>query len=313
MSSRFGASSPSRSRNAKLKILIACMLLLLLVLFGTLVYVVQNSDNASGSNIPALDPKANEVPQVPSLTQGILIPVFRIEEGTKLSPEMFRAEMVPKDQVPQGAYNSDHQAALGEKFSKRIINANVPLTFDDVSDAPPINAITIPPGFRLTTIIVDSRSGVEGWAKPGTRVDVLWNFVQDGSKKVATIARFVKVVSVAGNSQNSPDAPKAQVAGPVTVSLLVSEEQAKFIELARTSGDLSLVLVGGNEQPVNLGERPEVINIDTILGKVTDLQEGPKVEIEPDGVLYVDDPATGKQKRYILKNGKWAIDKAYTE
>lgn len=309
MSNRFGASGPSRSKNAKLKVLIACMLLLLLILFGTLAYVVQNSDTAEGkegvsaSTVPAV--------AVPSTSQGILIPLFRIEEGSKLAPEMFRTEELPKEQIPAGAYTSDLIATLGEKFAKRIINPNVPLLREDVSDSIPLNTINIPSGFRLITIIVDSRSGVEGWAKPGTRVDVLWTFVQETRKKVATIARFVKVVSVAGNAQNNPETPNAQVSGPVTVSLLVTEAQAKGIELARTSGDLSLVLVGGSEMPGSVTDEPGVIDVNDVLGH-TQVAPTEVVEVPPDGVLYDNDPVTGKQRKFVLIGGKWSLDKSYT-
>ncbi len=289
------------------------MLMLLLVLFGTLVYVVQNSDSAAGTVATPSNQELAQVNKDISNTKGILIPVFRIEEGTKLSKEMFRVEEVSKEQVPPGAYLSDNQEGLVEKYSKRIINPNIPLLVEDVSDVPPSSAIQIPPGFRLITIIVDSRSGVEGWAKPGTRVDVLWTFVQELRKKVATIARFVKVVSVAGNSQSAPEAPKAQVAGPVTVSLLVTEDQAKYIELARTSGDLSLVLVGDREIPSSGAEKPEVFDINDLI-KPSNLPEPVvKEEIPPDGMMITTDPKTGKPQRFVLMNGRWALDKGYNQ
>lgn len=310
MSNRFGASGPARSKNAKLKVLIACLLLLLLLLFGALAYIVQNSDPAEGAQVEPSETTATVV--APSTTQGILIPLFRIEDGSKLSPEMFRTEELPKDQIPAGAYPPELVSTIGEKFAKRIINPNVPLLREDVSDSIPLNTINIPSGFRLITIIVDSRSGVEGWAKPGTRVDVLWTFIQDTQKKVATIARFVKVVSVAGNAQNNPEQPTAPVAGPVTVSLLVTEAQAKGIELARTSGDLSLVLVGGTEPAGTVTDEPGVIDFNDVLGQTQSAPTEEKEEVPPDGVLYDNDPVTGKQRRFVLTGGKWSLDKSFT-
>lgn len=308
MSSRFGAATTTRSRTAKLKILIGIMVLLLVILLFLLLYVVQNSNNASSTvNNTPIENKTVVNPD----SVGVLIPVFRIEEGSKLTPQMFNVEYFSTDKVPLYAVTSDKLNSLTEKFAKRLINPNQPLLMDDISDSQPISSIDIPAGYRLITIIVDNRSGVEGWAKPSTRVDVLWTFMQDRNKKIATIARFVKVISVAGSSQNNADQKRVDVQGPVTVSLLVTEEQARYIELARTTGELSLVLVGGKEIPSDLGDEPKIIDINEILRQTP--QKNEPDEVPADGVLYVEDPATGKQKKYVLRRGRWALDKSYTE
>lgn len=310
MSSRFGAATATRSRTAKLKILIGCMVLLLVILLFLLVYVVQNANNVDSTMTTNVsDQKVSEVDTKD--TVGILIPVFRVEEGMKLSPQMFSTEYVARDQVPLNAITVDKLQALSEKFAKKLINPNVPLLMDDISDSQPISTIDIPAGYRLITIIVDNRSGVEGWAKPSTRVDVLWTFTQDRRKKIATIARFVKVISVAGQVQNAPDANRVDVQGPITVSLLVTEEQAKYIELARTTGELSLVLVGGKEIPTDISDEPKIFDMNEILKQTP--QKAEPEEVAADGVLYVEDPATGKQKKYVLRKGRWALDKSYTE
>ncbi len=307
MSSRFGAAT-TKSRTAKLKILIGIMVLLLVILLFLLIYVVQNSDTASSSTT---SPVQEVVSETSLDSVGILIPVFRIEEGNKLSSQMFNVEYFPKEKVPLHAVTADKLQALNEKFARRLINPNQPLLMDDIADTQPLSSIDIPAGYRLITIIVDNRSGVEGWAKPSTRVDVLWTFMQDRRKKIATIARFVKVISVAGRVQNTPEDPRVDVQGPVTVSLLVTEEQARYIELARTTGELSLVLVGGKEIPSDLGEEPKIIDINEILRQTP--QKSEPEEAPADGVLYVEDPATGKQKKYVLRGGRWALDKSYTE
>ncbi|HMO17040.1 MAG TPA: Flp pilus assembly protein CpaB [Oligoflexia bacterium] len=310
MASRFGATSASRSKNARLKILIACIFLLLLLFLAILTYVIQNQQQADG--LTSAGPVQTDNQEDPNAgTVGVLVASFRIEEGSGLSEQMFTVDYINRTELPPNAVTADRQKTLTGKFARRILNPNVILLNDDISDVQPLTHIDIPAGFRLITIIVDARTGVEGWAKPSTRVDVLWTFLQDGNRKVATIARFVKVISVAGIAQNDPQqAAPVQPAGPVTVSLLVSEEQAKYIELARATGELSLVLVGGQEMPGTIGERPDIVDIKKILG---DKQEKEEVEEVPDGVLYVEDPVTRKQKKYVLKNGRWTLDKNYTE
>ncbi len=306
MSARFGSGSPSKAKNAKLKILIACMLLLMVLLFGALAYLVQNSKEAPATIVSTEVPGVSQ-PQPVQQVSGVLLPLFRVEEGAKLSADMFNTEQLPADQVPPNAYPIANKALLAEKYAKRAMSPNVPLLNDDVSDAPPLNAINIPPGFRLITIIVDARSGVEGWAKPGTRVDVLFTFTQNGTKKIAPIAKAVKVVSIAGNAaQNTPD--KAAVAGPVTVSLLVTEKQSRSVELARSSGELSLVLVGGKEMPTEDSGPTEIDTIEQILQQ--DQKTTVVEEVPPDGTMYSTDPATGKQLKYELRKGKWVKAKS---
>jgi Flp pilus assembly protein CpaB len=310
MSSRFGAATNTRSRTAKLKILIGCMVFLLILLLITLVYVVQNANTASSTVSQTLvEQIKNDDASSDSIS--ILIPIFRIEEGVKLSSQMFNTESVARDRAPGNVVTADKLAILNEKYAKRLINPNVPLLFDDIADSQPLSAIDIPAGYRLITIIVDNRSGVEGWAKPSTRVDVLWTFMQDRRKKIATIARFVKVISVAGKVQSNPEDPRVDTQGPITVSLLVTEEQAKYIELARTTGELSLVLVGGKEIPSDMGDEPKIFDMNEILRQTPEKTE--PEEVAADGVLYVEDSVTGKQKKYVLRKGRWALDKSFTE
>ncbi len=299
MSSRFGAASSKRGKNAKLKIILGSVVFLLVILLLALVWVLQNNQPVVGTEqVQAVEP----INSVPSDSVGILIPLFRIEAGTKLTDEMFKDSFMPSAQVPIGAMLSTQRNQIFEKYAARLINPNVALLKEDVADSQPLNTIEIPAGYRLITILVDNRSGVEGYAKAGSRVDVLWTFPQDGKKKIATLARFVKVISLGGVSQSAGETERVQVAEnkSTTVSLLVTEKQAKYLELARSTGELSLVLVGGTEPPPNLDAEPEIIDADKMLG-VPRLQE----EEQPtDGTLYV-----GNDK-YILIGGKWKKDKS---
>ncbi len=104
----------------------------------------------------------------------------------------------------------------------------------------------IPPGSRLINISVDKKSGVEDWGKPGSIVDVLFTFMQNGSKKISIIAKFAKIVSVDRYTQYSQD--KVKASDSVAVTLLVKERQVRGIELARSSGELSIVLVSDSEE-----------------------------------------------------------------
>jgi Flp pilus assembly protein CpaB len=311
MSSRFGAAAPSK-KNTKLKMLLGSMLFLLLIVLLVLIWVVQNNTIGSTSTLPEVQTPIQV--QQDSGNVGILVPLFRIEKGQPVSEEMFKTSFIPENQVPMGAMLASSKATLTEKYAANLINANVPLMKADISDSQPLESLIIPVGFRLITILLDSQSGVDGWAKPGTRVDVNWTFMKDGEKQLASpLVRFVKVISVGGDSgaQNKEQRTTYVDGKKLTVSLLVTERQSQFIEVAKGNGELSLVLVGGSEPPPNVDDPPVILKAGSIIGENRTKEVTP--EVQPDGVMYSTDPLTGRKTKYILVNGRWNKDNTYSE
>ena len=174
-----------------------------------------------------------------------------------------------------------------------------------VADTRPISAFHIPPGYRAVTIEVDRRTGVEGFAKPNSRVDVLWTYEdpkdRDRRKKVATIVHFSRVLSVGGVTSIEAANAAQGSANATTVTLLVTEQDAKKIELARTLGVLSLSLVGEQEQSA-VAAAPEPIDIYTLLGRGPETEQA---EEPSEGIMYTEDPKTGRQVKYLLRRGRW--------
>lgn len=302
MATRFGAASPAHTYAARVRWLVGGLVAVILVLVVTLVFVSQQgSDTDSAST----DSNAVAMPQPASNSVDILIANQRIEASTSLMPFMFSDQPVHQDRIPEGAVLARDRETVVGKYSKNLINANLPLIREDISDVKPISAVTgsIPPGFRAVTITVDARSGVEGWAQPNTRVDVLWTYVDDGGrKKVATIVHFSKILSVGGATGADGRAPTGAAEG-TTITLLVSEMDAKKIELARSTGILSLSLVGERETG-KVVANPEPIDVSSLLPRAADTapQEDPN-----DGVMYTTAP-DGKQVKYILVKGRWKRD-----
>lgn len=304
MSSRFGGVSPTKRYAAKVRWLVACLICVILILGIAIVMVAQNSSSATQVSGPA---PAVQQPAVQTGTTDILVALTRIEEGTELRQHMFGKRAWPSDSLPDKFISADRSGNMqGGKFAKRLISANMPILDDDLTDQPPLSTLPIPAGFRAVTIEVDIRGSVEGYAKPNSRVDVLWTFTNnEGKKEVATIVKFTKILSVAGTTSSESARTDVQ-GGRTTVTLLVTEKDAKKIELARNMGELSLILVGGEETTGKLDE-PDTISVNDILGKK---DEAP-AENPADGVMYATDPATGKQVRWVLRKGKWAPDKNF--
>jgi pilus assembly protein CpaB len=301
MATRFGASTPGQKYAARSRWLVFGLLGVIILL---LVLLVVNSGGPSVE--PAANPAVASTPVVEtpnSSTVEILLVSQRIEEGAALADYMLKSapwdiEAVPPDVV----FARERQAIVG-KFAKVRLDPNTPLLKEYVVDTPPVSLINIPPGYRAVTITVDSRSGVQGFARPNSRVDVLWTYTEKNQRKrVTTIVPFAKVLSVSGGV-GDPNAKKEQVVGPANVTLLVTIQQAKKIELARTLGTLSLALIGDVTTGQEEGDLGEVQLTDLIPEKAVD-----KVEARPDGTMIIDDPVTGKKVRYILVDGRWKPD-----
>jgi pilus assembly protein CpaB len=196
MATRFGGN-PSYAYSVKLRYVVGALFFVVLILLVALIAVLSSKEQA-----PEQSQAGTFVPQPASVSSKIdvLVAHSRIEAGTQLQKPLFTTRQWEPDQIPEGAIRVAEEHLVMGKYAKDMIPANMPLLRDAVSDQPPLSALNIPAGFRAVTIQVDSRSGVEGFAKPGTRVDVLFTFKdRDQKQKVATLARFIKVLSTGGN------------------------------------------------------------------------------------------------------------------
>jgi pilus assembly protein CpaB len=308
MATRFGAT-PAHTYATKVKWLVGCLVSLIALLIVAFVIVAQ-SGQAVGTAMQA-QPAAEPAPPPVSPGVEVVVAKNRIEEGARLDHYMFDSVQMEESRVPMGVIRKQDLEKVAGKYAAKLIAPNVPLVLEDVSENRPINLLNIPPGYRAVTITVDARSGVEGFAKPNSRVDVLWTFTQEGKQKVATIVRFTKVLSVGGVT--AAEQNKAQVGGDraTTVTLLVSEKDAKKIELARTLGSLSLSLVGDQEEGSKDSD-PDAITISDLTNSGLETPNQPQ-EVSSDGVMYTTDPKTGRQIRYILNKSsrKWMIDRTF--
>ncbi|MCC6933388.1 MAG: Flp pilus assembly protein CpaB [Deltaproteobacteria bacterium] len=312
MATGFGAR-PGASRgnnNNNLILLVVLLVLLGLGLAGILFAgkdLINNLTSKPIENTPVVV-VSEPVQNIPDGVN-VLVTRQRIEEGTPFDfNAMFIEEPRSRSQLPINYFPANRKLELTGRFAKTMINASTPLLEEHITDVQPVSTLQIPVGFRAITITVDARRGVEGWAKPNSRVDVLWTYNDpDGTKKVATIVRFVKVLSVAGQTANAPQqgqqqgqTPAAAPQGETTVTLLVEEREAKKIELARTLGELSLSLIGNEapKQPQN--EKP--VTLRDIIGDPND--KSPE-ELPADGRMYTKDAQTGELVLYELRKGRW--------
>jgi pilus assembly protein CpaB len=107
------------------------------------------------------------------------------------------------------------------------------------------NVVNIPDGMQVCTIPVDATTSHSGMLQPGHRVDLMINYesrtnVGDRVQKVKRILQYVEVFAVDDKVYGREG--DGQAAKAKNISLLVTPDQALFLELAKTKGRMSTVL-----------------------------------------------------------------------
>lgn len=256
MARQFGGMHPGgQADKAKVFILLGviAVVVFLLVAFLSLY---------SGASATSAKPVVIETEkEAPVRMVDVLVPVREIEAGKPLEASMFRRESRPQVGVsPRVVRDFEEIQGL---YARSLIIPGQPLHRDLITTVRPTNAITanIPEGHRAVTISVDARSAVEGWVRPGARVDVAWASSIRGRPGVTIIVQNALVLS----AERNPD-PKVQAGAPVpsTVTLLVTADDAAKINLASTTGSLTLQLRGDNDP--GRGRQGGSITIDDLYG-----------------------------------------------
>lgn len=174
--------------------------------------------------------------------------------GTRLKASDLKLVDIPQRHLPRGSL-TDPQLAAGRALLFPV-SANEPLTapkLSSVSGAEGLPA-TIEPGMRAVSIPVTDASMAAGLIQPRSRVDVLFTRAGSMAEALTTVVlEDVMVLSIGRNTEIAQkDAEKSSstaqpgVTQSVTqtraVTLVVTPDDARKLELARNQGKLSLAL-----------------------------------------------------------------------
>lgn len=234
MSRHFGARGPfyQTERARAIIALSVCSV----IFFGALSFYLVSSKGSGDTG-----KKVEVVKEAPVEKVEVLIPVQQIEAGRPLEPALFRRELRGRVGLSPKVIKSFEE--IKGFYARTLILPDQPLHSDYITKVRPMNEIIqqIPEGYRAVSIRVDVTSSVEGWVRPGARVDVIWASRINGKSAVSTIVENAKVLSVERDTRTEV---KAGSPVPSTVTLLVPAEDSKKIQLALTTGTLSLSLRG---------------------------------------------------------------------
>jgi pilus assembly protein CpaB len=141
---------------------------------------------------------------------------------------------------------------------------------------------------RAITVRLDAESGVEGWARSGSYVDVIViraSRIASSGFEASVIAENVKILSANRSTETSPSS--SSTAQPATATLLVTQQDALAIKTAQNIGKLTFALRGISDTLPTYTQR---FSEKTLAGSAT---QSPMVirgtAVGPDGQSYVLD------------------------
>ena len=285
MARQFGRTQPSRGGSGP-QVLILVGLVLFIISGGVAFLLIQSGKK--GAPVASNQPVAVVEPVAPMKMVEVLVPIQEVQAGSALEPRMFRSESRPQVGVSERAVRGFDE--IQGSYARSLIVPGQPLHKEYITTIRPANVLTakIPEGFRAVTIRTDSLTSVGGFARPGARVDVNWSTRVNGSPAIIPIVENAEVLSA--DSQTTNQDVTAGVV-PNTVTLLVTAEDAKKIQLASTSGSLSLSLRGDADSQATQG-RGEV-TIPDLLGRPV-----AREKVKNEGAVIVDG------KKFYLVNGQ---------
>ena len=175
----------------------------------------------------------------------IAVAATDISLGQRIAPEMVKIVDWPTGSVPKGAIDEPNK--LQGRVVRAALQRGEPILeakLAPVGTQGGLSAV-IGEGRRAITVRVNDVIGVAGFALPGNYVDIIVNTQRDGERsnnKDQAISKIVleHILVLAVAQEASRDETKPRVVNAVTLE--VTPEEAEKIDLARSVGNLSLVL-----------------------------------------------------------------------
>lgn len=178
--------------------------------------------------------------------------------GTRVQKVHLKKISIPQATAPRGTVTEEAQAL--DRALLYPVTQNEPILSNRLSSVTGADGVAslIEPGKRAVSVSVADAASAGGLIQPRSHVDVL--FTKTGSMAEAvtsTVLEDVIVLSVGrnveapgapaagasgGSSSSTPAAAVAPTTGNRSVTLLVTPEQARVVELAKNQGKISLAL-----------------------------------------------------------------------
>jgi pilus assembly protein CpaB len=175
----------------------------------------------------------------------IAVALHDIAPGQRLNREMIKMVEWPSRSIPLGVTHDIGK--LEGRVLKNSILKDEPIYWSRLAPAGTAGGLSavISEGYRAITVRVNDVVGVGGFALPGNYVDIIVSTQNDDEKfgsKEKNISKIIleRILVLAIAQEIGRDETKPKVVNAVTLE--VTPEQAEKLDVARSVGNLSLVL-----------------------------------------------------------------------
>ncbi len=175
------------------------------------------------------------------------------------------------------------------------------------------------PGQRAVTVAIENVGAVEGYARPGTLVDVLFRSAPDPTRPEITITLLEAVDVLAVGQMTVPgheiSGAQSESTQKTTVTLGVTPEQAKALKVVEGRGEMTLALRASDDvgQIISIGHQSRKMTLHQLLGlpdrvtKTMELYKGGEKEVITfdQRVDVSNDPLGGFISTPIAADDQW--------
>lgn len=174
----------------------------------------------------------------------VFAPKEFIRAGAKFADHRFKTVGLERAQLPDDVVVDISE--LQGMYATSDVFPGSTIRRSHLSPTRVLQTIQITQGMRAVTIGVDSTAGLEGWARPGSQVDVVLTYAVNGELTSKVIVQNARVLSYAGDSRTSrergTDRSRKSSVGRNTITLEVAPADGLKIQTSRQMGNLSLMM-----------------------------------------------------------------------
>lgn len=161
---------------------------------------------------------------------------------------------MPKNMVSEDAVK-DKELLINKDVNRTLKAANI----IQMTDLGVSHGITLPEGCKQLTVKSSQVDAVGGFARPGSKVDVMYlERTQSGKSRSVMILRDMLILAV-NMVDRIPEGAQKAIPQVESVSLAVTDKQAVLLSLLEERGRLKLMLRGPNSAPDKPEELPDWI------------------------------------------------------
>jgi pilus assembly protein CpaB len=190
---------------------------------------------------------APELPESPESTVAVPIALTDLPAGHTVSIDDIGIHRLSQSEYEKSAYAGESHLTNPRQIAGRVLRTDLTkgslFSMDDVyhtGDGPGV-VENLEAGFRAVSVPVQNVGAVQGFARPGSYVDVLFR-AEPGEKRPEVTLTLCERVKVLAINSIASEGSRVALNGQGSVTLAVTPHQAKVLKAVEGNGEVSLML-----------------------------------------------------------------------